>query len=617
MSGIEVAGLVLGSFPIILNCLDYYREGFEPLEDWWNFRTHFVAFIDDIRHQMMKYNENMIRLLDPIVANSDSLTTLVRDAKDPRWFDGSLTRLLEQRLASEHGRFLRIIQRMEEEIRGLKRLLGIRDGNVHWIGSEQQRPWEWHLKRFQISFSKGKTRKVKKLGTRNQELQEILGYSERIIPIADKRKCSDPVALFEKICQNACALHNALTRNWKCSSRTCRTHQANLCLRGETKTVSFSVLFVLGDEQGSLSNPRKQEVTIEPVKEDAALLAPTEQISYVQQAESFTAVQESFKDINLDRKRQGFTKIFSKAPNSTQLVPSPGKGKIPLKGGRQAHFAMCAPAITISQADDLGTLPSASSNVPSQRIADLCSSLHNCPSPNLGIIDDEFDRQFQLLKSFKASPATVVPDTARLIALPEILDAYYQASIDIARHRRFDMAVYIASALLQIHTSPWLSRRWSKEQFFFLADTQNVYSDYPYVSQIFMPSVTDPPTTDNSLDPPPSVPEEDTRASLFTVGVIILELIFGHNIEACSFRHLYYGSNNQPNDQTNVSTARKWSQKVLGECGVEIADVVRRCLDCSFGPRPNLKDKRFREAVYDGVIRPLADHLKIWQVTRA
>lgn len=130
MSGIEVAGLVLGSFPIILNCLDYYREGFEPLEEWWNFRTHFVAFIDDIRHQMMKYNENMIRLLDPIVANSDSLTTLVRDAEDPRWFDGSLTRLLEQRLASEHGRFLRIIRRMEEEIRELKRLLGIKNGNV-------------------------------------------------------------------------------------------------------------------------------------------------------------------------------------------------------------------------------------------------------------------------------------------------------------------------------------------------------------------------------------------------------------------------------------------------------------------------------------------------------
>ena len=115
-------------------------------------------------------------------------------------------------------------------------------------------------------------------------------------------------------------------------------------------------------------------------------------------------------------------------------------------------------------------------------------------------------------------------------------------------------------------------------------------------------------------DPPPAVSENDTRTSLFIVGVMVLELIFGHNIEACSFRHLYYGPDNRPNGQTDVSTARKWAQKVLGECGAEITDVVRRCLDCSFGPRPSIQDKRFREAVYEGVVRPLANNLKAWQV---
>lgn len=199
--------------------------------------------------------------------------------------------------------------------------------------------------------------------------------------------------------------------------------------------------------------------------------------------------------------------------------------------------------------------------------------------------------------------------------LPEILNAYHQASIDISRHRRFKMAAHIASALLQIHKSPWLSNQWSKDQFFFLADAQNVYSDYPYVSQNFIPNALDTPAADVTCGPQPSILEEDTRKSLFTVGVIILELIFGHNIEACSFRHHYYGPNNEPNDQTDVSTAQKWAQKVLEECGAEIDDVVRRCLDCSFGPKPNLKDKRFREAVYEGVIRPLADYLKLWQVT--
>lgn len=145
MSGIEVAGLVLGSFPILLNCLDYWREGFEPLEEWWNFRTHFIAFIDDIRHQMMRYNENMIRLLEPIIADNDSLNPLVRDAKEPRWTNGSLDVSLEVRLASEHGRFLRIVKKMEEVVESLKKLLQIKANDVRLRQACQPRCYQSSL----------------------------------------------------------------------------------------------------------------------------------------------------------------------------------------------------------------------------------------------------------------------------------------------------------------------------------------------------------------------------------------------------------------------------------------------------------------------------------------
>ena len=47
---------------------------------------------------------------------------------------------------------------------------------------------------------------VKRLWTHNQELDEIVGYNERTLPIANKRKSSDPVALFEKMSQHACAM---------------------------------------------------------------------------------------------------------------------------------------------------------------------------------------------------------------------------------------------------------------------------------------------------------------------------------------------------------------------------------------------------------------------------
>lgn len=112
--------------------------------------------------------------------------------------------------------------------------------------------------------------------------------------------------------------------------------------------------------------------------------------------------------------------------------------------------------------------------------------------------------------------------------------------------------------------------------------------------------------------PPHFCDEEATRACLFSVGVIILSLIFGHSIESCSFRRDYYGFNNRPNDQTEIYTARKWARGVLGRWGVDISDVVRQCLDCSFDPRPDFSDKTFWDAVYKGVVKPLASYSKMW-----
>lgn len=421
-------------------------------------------------------------------------------------------------------------------------------------------------------------------------------------------------------------MHNALERHLKCHGRHCRSHQAHLSLRSETKLVALHVLFMLEGKQGSYPKSIKQEVVIQAAEDSvAAPLVTRTEISYVQQAARFTAIQEETKT---KEKGPSLSRLFSRSsettnmPKSTSPSPAPspagGNNKISPQLRKQAHFTTPIPAIanSIAQVQNPRITITDSSGSSFCHVADLCSSLRTCQESTLGVIVDESDRQFQLFKSPKSGPAITAPDTARLISLPEILEANHQASIDIARQRRFEMAAHIASALLQIQTSPWLSR-WSKHEFYFLADSQTIYSDYPYVSRSLSPNIADPPspTTNIPVAPSPTVyDEENTRAALFTVGIIVLELIFGHNIESCSFRHLYYGVNNQPNDQTDICTARKWAQKVLGECGVEIADVVRRCLDCSFGPRPNFQDKRFREAVYEGVIKLLADYQKAWQV---
>ncbi|KAL2834175.1 hypothetical protein BDW59DRAFT_156118 [Aspergillus cavernicola] len=607
MTGVEVVGLVLASFPIILNCLDYYREGMEPLDEWWSFRTHFIEFVDDISHQMMRYNENMTRLLDPVVTDNESLAALVRDPVDPRWNDGNLDDPLEQRLASERDRFFRIIERMNTVVKDLKNLLQIDGDRLPTIGSAQQTSWNWQLTRIKISFSKGKHKKVRKLAQCNQNLQEILGYSERLIPIADRRKLSEPVTLFDRIRRHACSVHSALNQRWKCQTQKCQIHQAHLSISVATKTVSLNILFVVGGEQcPPHARPWKQEVVIQPPleKTNASSAISATQISYVQQAACFTQAQEVFEE----SPGKGTFKVskLARALKKTRLEPSSAKSNTQVVNKKVA-FAPSVPVIQVSQHGSQ-TSPSPDPLSP-QLIHDLCSFLRDDQAVSIGAIMDESDRHLKLSKS--PNGPVVELDTTRLVPLPELLNAHHRAEVVISRQSRFAMAAHIASALLQAHMSPWLSKKWSKSDFSFLIKSGALYSSYPYVSRTFLSKISRTDTTiADSLQPSHS--PEETRSSLFTVGVIILELIFGQNIETCTFRQDYYSADNTPNDQTDVSTAQRWAKKVLGECGADIDDVVRRCLDCSFGPKPSLVDARFKEAVYEGVIKPLMDYLKVW-----
>ncbi|KAF2396577.1 hypothetical protein EJ06DRAFT_569315 [Trichodelitschia bisporula] len=533
MSGVEVAGLVLGAFPIILNCLDYYRKSCEPLSEWWRFRTRFIEFADGIRHQEMMYNSNMMEMLHPIIQDNDCLADLVKNPNDARWSDGSLTTHLERHLAGEHERVLRIIQKMHDLVEELKKLLQIKDNKVDWIDSQSERSWAWHLTRIRISFSKGKYKKVNKLDSHNRTLKQTLGCSRRINLIEESRQTSPPVELFEKVRQHVGNLHNALRLAFrKCSLGRCRGHCSNLGLRGDPEVVEVNVLFVVDDA--------RQEVAICPVKEHATTTAEIRRSS----------------------------------------------GKLP-------------PTLPAQSISDGGI----------DVIEDLCSYLRRGRQLNFepGVISDEDDRRFRLTSHNPHS--TAAQTSSELVALSQLLEAHRWNHIRLPRNLRLEMAFHIASTLLQVQMSPWAPQKWSKQDFLFQTDSEGSFGVCPYLPQTY-PSIR---VDTIESDPPVTASEEDTRAALFAVGIITLELIFGHTIESCEFRGRYYGPDNKPNDHTDVCTARTWAKRVLSECGAQLDDVVRRCLDCAFEPRPNLLDKRFREAVYAGVVQPLAESLKPWK----
>ncbi len=129
MSGFEVVGVVLGALPIIVKCLNKYREGFEPLEQWWMFRTHFSNFVDDFQEQTMEYEMNVESLLDHVITDRDERAVLSQ-FWDERWRNGSLERALKDMLPSEHDRVLYILGRIHKVVGEVEKSLQIQDGRV-------------------------------------------------------------------------------------------------------------------------------------------------------------------------------------------------------------------------------------------------------------------------------------------------------------------------------------------------------------------------------------------------------------------------------------------------------------------------------------------------------
>ena len=254
-------------------------------------------------------------------------------------------------------------------------------------------------------------------------------------------------------------------------------------------------------------------------------------------------------------------------------------------------------------------------------IHDICTSMQNWKTSQdeLRCLTDEQNRKHVLYPmTDQQTPGGSLETTTLESLLRHRTDDSKPAATNahdaLTRQGRFMIAAVLVSSFLQLHSTPWLADSWSKKDIIFMRasdESRRPLIEYPYISQSFIPSKNNatPTSSDRSSS---NTREFDCRKCLFSLGVMLLELCFGEAIEDQKLRKTYYGPNNEPNDRTDHCTAQAWQKKVQGECGDALSEAIRRCIDCSFGPKPDLADKNFRAAVFAGVVEPVEDLLKHW-----
>ncbi|KAF1950556.1 hypothetical protein CC80DRAFT_395865, partial [Byssothecium circinans] len=256
MSGIEVAGVLLGAFPIIISGIEHWHNVAKVGGYFWKVRKEFTKCRSDVNYHEILYRRNLKALLLPIVAEPGDVALLVADAGGPAWKDAKLQERLEARLRESFTVYMDIITEMNEAAEELKKELCFDKSTVQeklaLPDTKKQRQPSPHRSKsliakttfdysmFKIKFSVREAVREDLFGQLkkcNERLEKLLSTSDQITALQDtppstSKQMSILETAFKKAYRKSELLFMALQKSLSCSCQ--QYHFANLRLEHRT-----------------------------------------------------------------------------------------------------------------------------------------------------------------------------------------------------------------------------------------------------------------------------------------------------------------------------------------------------------------------------------------------
>jgi hypothetical protein len=160
----------------------------------------------------------------------------------------------------------------------------------------------------------------------------------------------------------------------------------------------------------------------------------------------------------------------------------------------------------------------------------------------------------------------------------------------------------LASAVLQLHDTPWLNKSWDMKDIHFVDNCDGVsLIDQIYVSKTFAPlSKT---TCSTQLDSRDFLQNE----MIFALGVALLELSYGKPIMSFKTAQDLDGQGKET-VFTEYSIATRLIKRIEDRELRNYADAVIKCVRLNFETSTaSLDDDDFRQRFYEGVLVPLQE----------
>lgn len=125
MSGIEIAGIALAVFPILVNGLNHVVAGIDTIKRWKRYKTKLRDYADILESAEVYFLDTLDELLSGIVHSDDELQLMLSDPGGALWKQSNHERRLRERLDRSYTSYLKTIQRLVEALQNMCSRLGV------------------------------------------------------------------------------------------------------------------------------------------------------------------------------------------------------------------------------------------------------------------------------------------------------------------------------------------------------------------------------------------------------------------------------------------------------------------------------------------------------------
>lgn len=235
-----------------------------------------------------------------------------------------------------------------------------------------------------------------------------------------------------------------------------------------------------------------------------------------------------------------------------------------------------------------------------QHIAGLCDTMLRAANDRdgkcMGFLSDAKRKHY--IHLVRPAPS---PLSRHVISLSELLQnngrSIASVPLSIELLDRYELALLLASSLLQLHATSWLGGRWSSQDIQFVPSKPGMHvRDCAFVARTFPPQAKNQGTK-TSASPRQLVIANE---SIFALGVTLIELSI---LATLASRET--DPDREIPDLTDYQTAKRLAGEIQRNNVREWNSVVDLCLRCGFHTPPDFEKKEFRQEYFECVVAPL------------